>query len=71
LKRPWLDHERPQTFSMGGHNFPGGGGQKQTICLKNTKRDTIVLEKIDKHTILLGQGGQKPPLALPCGRPCF
>jgi len=25
-------------------------------------------KKVKKHTILAGQGGQEPPLALPCGR---
>jgi len=57
-------------FSRGGKNFPGGwGGQKHTICLKITQKDTIFLEKSKKHTILPGQGGQEPPLTLPCGRP--
>ena len=28
-------HGRPQIFSRGGQNFPSGG-QKHTICLKNT-----------------------------------
>jgi len=29
-------------------------------------------KKVKKHTILAGQGGgQVPPLALPCGRPCW
>ena len=57
--------------------FPGegkifqGGGQKHTICPKNTKKDTIFVLKSQKHTILASQGGgQGPPLALPCGRPC-
>jgi len=55
-------------FSRGGQNFPGG--VKHTICLKITQKDTIFLEKSKKkHTIFPGQGGQEPPLALPCGRP--
>jgi len=54
-------HGRPQTFFQGRAKFSGGGGQKTTIGLK----------KHLKNTILAGQGGQGPPLALPCGRPWF
>jgi len=35
-------HERPQTFFQGRAKFPGGG-QKHTICLKNTLKHTIFL----------------------------
>jgi len=51
--------------------FPGGGGHKHTICLKNALKHTIFFRKCRKHTISagLGGGGQVPPLALPCGRP--
>ena len=34
-------------FSRRGQNFPGGG-QKNTICLKSTQKDTIFLEKSRK-----------------------
>ena len=43
--------------------FPGegkiflGGGQKHTICLK---RYFFASEKVKKHTIFAGQGGQEP-----------
>jgi len=49
-------------FSRGGQNFPGGGGQKHTICLKNTKKTY--------HFARPG-GGARAPFALPCGRPCY
>ncbi len=42
-------------FPGEGKNFPGGGGQKPTFCLKNNKKDTI----------FPGQGGQEPPLPSP------
>ena len=52
---------------------PGGWGQKHTICLKNTKKDTIFLEK-SRKTYYFGRpgggGGQGHRLARPCGRPC-
>ena len=58
--------------------FPGRakfsrGGQKHNICLKSALKDTIFLKKSAK-TYYFGQpggGGQGPPLALPCGRPCW
>jgi len=56
-------------FSRGGQNFPGGW-QKHTIGLKNALKNTSFIQKSQK-TILAGQGGQVPPLALPCGRPCL
>jgi hypothetical protein len=54
---------------MGVRRLFSRGGQKHTICLKNTKKLTIFLEKAEKHTKLASQRGQGPPLALPCGRP--
>ncbi len=56
--------------------FPGRakfsrGGQKHTICLKTPKNILFSSKKVKKHTILAGQGGQRTPLALPCGRPCM
>jgi len=56
-------------FSRGGQNFPGG--QKHTIGLKMPENILFSFKKVKKHTILAGQGGQVPPLALPCGRPCI
>jgi hypothetical protein len=56
----------------------GPEGQKHTICLKNTLKDTIFLKKVEKTYHLAGQGagggagaegGQGPPFVLPCGRP--
>jgi len=46
-------------------------GQKHTICLKNAKNILFSFKKVEKHTILAGQGGggRVPPLALTCGRP--
>jgi len=34
-------------FSRGGQNFPGGG-QKDTICLKNAQKHTIFFQKSQK-----------------------
>ena len=54
--------------------FPGEGkifqvgGKNILFALKTLKRYYFP----QKHTILAGQGGgQEPPLALPCGRPCL
>ncbi len=64
-------------FSKGGQNFPGGaGGQKHTICLnalmlKMPKNILFSFKKVEKHTILDGQGGggasapSCPPLRTP------
>jgi len=53
-------------FSRGGQNFPGG--QKHTICIKNTK-NILFSSKSQKNTILVSQRGARAPLALLCGRP--
>jgi hypothetical protein len=50
-------HGRPQTF------FQVGG--------KNTQKDTIFVKKVQKTYYFGEPGGQGPPLALPCGRPCW
>jgi len=66
--QPW---ESVDFFSREGQNFPGGGGQKHTICLKTVKEHTIFIQKSQK-TFYFGRprgGGQLPTLALPCGRP--
>jgi len=55
-------------FSRGGQNFPGGG-KNILFALKTPKNILFSPKKVKKHTILAGQGGQGPPLALPCGRP--
>ncbi len=57
-------------FPGEGKNFPGGGGQEPTFCLKSNEKDTIFPKKVLKHTIF-GRpgGGARAPLALPCGRP--
>jgi hypothetical protein len=56
-------------FPGEGKIFRGGGGQKHTNYLKTPKNILFSSKKVKKHTILAGQGGQGPPLALPCGRP--
>jgi len=64
-----LKHGRPQTFSQGGQNFPGGG-QKHTICLKNAYKHTIFIQKSQK-TYNFGQprgaggGGASAPFCPP------
>jgi len=50
--------------------FSRGGGKNILFALKMPKNILFSFKKVKKHTILVGQGGQKPPLALPCGRPC-
>jgi len=35
------------------------------------KNILFTFKKVEKHTILAGQGGQETPLALPCGRSCL
>jgi len=51
---------RPQTFFPGeGKIFPRGRGAKTYYLPKKHPKDTI----------LPGQGGQEPPLALPCVKP--
>ncbi len=57
---------RPQTFTRGGQNFPGGA-RRGALALKH-QIDTSFLEKSQKHTISPGQGGG---FAVPCGRPRF
>jgi len=55
-------------FSRGGQNIPGGA--KTYYLPKKTLKNILFSPKIvKKHTILASQGGQGPPLALPCGRP--
>ncbi len=50
-----LAHGRPQTFSKGGQNFQGGG------------KNILFFWKVEKHTILAGQGGggKRPLLPSP------
>ena len=55
-------------FSRGGQNFPGGGAKTYYLPKKHLNI-LFSSKKVKKHTILAGQGGQGPPLALPCGRP--
>jgi len=62
-------HGRPQTFFQGRAKFSRGGGKNILFALKTPKTYNFPLKKSKKHTILAGQGGQGPPLALPCGRP--
>ena len=61
---------RPQTFFQGRAKF-SRGGQKHTICLKTPKKILFFSKKVQKHTILAGQGGARapscPPLRTPMG----
>jgi len=57
-------------FSRGGQNFPEGG-KNILFALKMPKNILFSFKKVEKHTILVGQGGQVPSLALPWGRPCW
>jgi len=55
-------------FSRGGQNFP----KTYNLPLKIPKNITFSSKKVEKHTILAGQGGgqgQGPPLALSSRRP--
>jgi len=62
-------HVCPQTFFQGRAKFFRGGGGKNVLFPKKLKNILFSFKKVEKHTILAGQGGQEPPLALPCGRP--
>jgi len=44
--------------------FPGEG-KNILFALKNAKNIPFSFKKVEKQTILAGQGGQEPPLALP------
>jgi len=49
---------------------PGGGAKTYYFSLKNAQNILFSFKKVEKHITLASQGGQEPPLALPCGRPC-
>jgi hypothetical protein len=55
-------------FSKGGQIFEGGA-KTYYLPPKNPKR-YYFRQKSAKTYYFVGQGGQGPPLALPCGRPC-
>jgi hypothetical protein len=62
----------PQTFFQGRAKFYSGVEQNILFSLKMPLNILFSFKKkVQKHTILAGQGGQVPPLALPCGRPYF
>ena len=55
-------------FSRGGQTIPGGG--KNILFAYNAPKKMLFSSKKSINpTILAGQEGQGPPLALPCGRP--
>jgi hypothetical protein len=59
-------------FPGEGKNFPGGA---RTYFLPKKQRKRYYFSQKSLKTYyfwpaLAGQGGQEPPLALPCGRPC-
>jgi len=67
------DHGRPQTFFQGRAKFSRGG--KTYYFLKNTLKRYYFPQKKSKNILFWlarggDRGGQGPPLALPCGRPC-
>ncbi len=73
LEEPSFDpcyHGRLQTFFQGRAKF-SRGAKTYYLPKKHLKTYYFSLKKVKKHTILAGQGGQGPPLALPCGRPCM
>jgi hypothetical protein len=49
----------------------GGGAKTYYLPKKSLKSILFSFKKVEKYTILAGQGemGQVPPLALPCGGP--
>jgi hypothetical protein len=60
--------------TMGVRRLFSKGGQEHTFCLKSTKKQTIFLKRVQKHTIFgrpwPARGGKRPPLPPPpCGRP--
>jgi len=56
-------------FSRGGQNFPVGG-KNILFALKMPKNIIFSTKKVENILFCPAKGGQVPPLALPCGRPC-
>jgi hypothetical protein len=71
IPAPILTWASSDFFPGEGKNFPGG--QEPTFCLKSNEKDTIFPKKSLKTYYFWPArgGGQGPPLALPCGRPCI
>jgi len=61
------------SFPQGRAKFSRGGGKTYYLPKNTPKKMLFSSKKVEKHTIVAGQegGGQGPPLALPCGRPCM
>ena len=59
-------------FSRGGQNFPGGGPKTYYLPKKRWKRYYFPQKKSKNILFRPARGGgQGPPLALTCGRPCI
>jgi hypothetical protein len=53
-------HGRPQTFFQGRAKI-SREGKNLIFCLKNNKKDTILIKKVMKYTIFGQPGGDKSP----------